>query len=54
MGFDHPFTLYAAWYDGVSNHACGGGHGLTAWHRLPMNRCPDIWPRCTSGAPSTT
>jgi hypothetical protein len=25
MGFDHPFTMYAAWYAGTSNHACGGG-----------------------------
>jgi hypothetical protein len=31
MGFDQAFTLYAAWYDGVSHHACGGGawpHGV--------------------------
>jgi hypothetical protein len=31
MGFDHPFTMYATWYHGVSNHACGGGawpHGV--------------------------
>ena len=31
MGFDQPFTMYAIWYDGTSNHACGGGawpHGV--------------------------
>jgi hypothetical protein len=31
MGLIHAFTLYAVWYDGVSNHACGGGawpHGV--------------------------
>jgi hypothetical protein len=52
MGFDHPFTMYAACTPEPATMRAAAGPGLTAWHRLPTNKRPDIWPRCTFGAPS--
>jgi hypothetical protein len=40
MGFDNPRTLYAVWYDGVSNHACGGGAWPHGGQTAPDEQTP--------------
>jgi hypothetical protein len=36
MGFNDPQTMYAVWYDGTSNHACGGASWPTGVTTTPL------------------